>query len=279
MSIFPITQLLRSLLPAPIQQNIEAATFFAILSYVLFLINWVVTTDWVEKLHLFSGAICTVGVFYLHYSEVAFLAAYEVPFVLLWTLLLYYHASTWMNNYERVRNELQGSNTVAASMRSFQGSIFRYFIVLPVTKNASNQWNPPPFKNTVHVLLVAAYSFLLGLHVIPFFTPMHCLVESNGEMSLMQQLSRILKPSESTQNPSFLCCRYNYAMTGFEQDLVQGSYCSGKVRVAFAGSWSTGKVSALYKSTCEKRSSLITMPKCAPNLFSADIFNGWTAWS
>jgi hypothetical protein len=239
MAIFPITDLLKSLLPAPIQQNIEVATFFALLSYTLFLINWLVTTDWIEKLHLFSGALCAVGIFYLHYSEVAFLADYEAPFVLLWLTLLYYHVSTWRNNYARVKNELDSATAIAASMRPFKGSIFRYFIVMPVTKNASNQWNPPPFKNTVHVLLVVGYSFLLGLHVIPFFTPMHCLAESGDGMSILQHLSQMVMPSTSARDPSFLCCRYNYAMTGFDLDLVQGNYCSGRVRVAFAGSWST----------------------------------------
>lgn len=243
MAIFPIGQLLQSLLPAPIQQNIELATFFALLSYILFLINWLVTTDWIEKLHLFSGAICIIGVFYLHYSEVAFLVAYELPFVLLWITLLYYHVSTWRNNYARVREELQGA-TVAASMRPFMGSILRYFIVMPMSKNASNQWNPPPFKNTVHVMLIIGYTFLLGLHVIPFFTPMHCLVESSEDLSIIQQLSQIFMTSISS--PSFLCCRYNYAMSGFEQDVVQGSYCSGKVRVAFAGSWSTVSRNVYY---------------------------------
>jgi hypothetical protein len=143
-----------------------------------------------------------------------------------------------MNNYARVKEELDGANA-AASMRSFKGSIFRFFIVMPVSKNASNQWNPPPFKNAVHVLLIAGYSFLLGLHVIPFFTPVHCLAESGREMSIMQQMYEMFMVPTSSQDPSFLCCRYNYAMTGFDQDLVQGSYCSGKVRVAFAGSWST----------------------------------------
>ena len=227
--MFPINQLLQSLLPTPIKQNIELVTFFALLSYILFLINWLVTTDWIEKLHLFSGALCVIGVFYLHYTEVAFLATYEAPFVILWIALLYYHASTWRNNYARVKVELTGQ-TVAASMRPFVGSIFRFFIVMPVTKNASNQWNPPPFKNTIHIVLMAGYSFLLGLHVIPFFTPIHCLADLHGDMSIVNQVSQIIMNSKLSKDPSFLCCRYNYAMKGFEQDLVQGNYCSGKVR-------------------------------------------------
>jgi hypothetical protein len=229
--------LLQSILPAVIKDNIDVATFFALLSYVLFLINWLVTTDWIDKLHLFSGGICAIGIFYLHYSEVALLATNEVLFVTLWLTLLYYHVSTWRNNFRRVWEDLSGS-TVAASMRPFQGSIFRFFIVMPVSKNASNQWNPPPFKNTVHVLLIFGYSFLLGLHIIPFFTPMHCLTsESGGQLSFIRLMSQMV--FSSSQSSSVLCCRYNYAMSGFEAHEVQRNYCSGRVRVAFSGSWST----------------------------------------
>ena len=38
------TNLIYSLLPTIVKENIELATFFALLSYVLFLINWIVTT-------------------------------------------------------------------------------------------------------------------------------------------------------------------------------------------------------------------------------------------
>jgi hypothetical protein len=202
------------------KENIEVATFFALLSYVLFLINWLVTTNWIDKLHLFSAALCSIGVIYLHYSEVAFLATYELPFVTLWSTLLWYHFSTWRNNYRQVKAELCGPS-VAASMRGFQGSIFQYFICMPVSKNASNQWNPPPFKNTIHVVLILGYLLLLGLHIIPFFTPMHCLVgEHGGELSLIQQLMLVVSSSQSS---SFLCCRYNYAMSGFDAHEVQVS--------------------------------------------------------
>ena len=125
-------------------------------------------------------------------------------------------------------------------MRSFQGSIFRFFIVHPVSKNASNQWNSPPFKNTIHVLLVAGYSFLLGMHIAPYFTPLHCLAGPEGEnLTLLGQLSMLLSPS--ARSSSMMCCRYNYAMLGFETHQMNRNYCSGRVRVAFAGSWSTGK--------------------------------------
>ena len=207
-------------------------------------------------------------VFYLHYSEVSLLATYEgkeegcdIPqllqiimfshnfvfafisftalFLAVWLTLLYYHYSSWSNNYRRVRDEL-GSSTVAASMRPFQGSILRFFIVHPTSKSASNQWNPPPFKNTIHVLLVAGYAFLIGLHVMPYFTPMHCLGPAGGdELSYFGKLSLLL--TTSSQSSSLLCCRYNYAMQGFEAHQMNRNYCSGRVRVAFAGSWSTGK--------------------------------------
>lgn len=152
-----------------------------------------------------------IAVFYLHYSDVVFLAKYEGPFVALWCMLLYYHYSTWRNNYARVRDELSGAN-VAASMRPYRGSLLRFFIIHPVTKNASNQWNPPPFKNSIHVLLIAGYAFLLGLHVTPFFTPMHCLgpAASGEELSFIGKLSLLL--GASPQSSSMLCCRYNYAM-------------------------------------------------------------------
>ena len=55
------SSIIQSILPTIVNDNIDVAIFFAILSYVLFLINWLVTTDWVEKLHLFSGATCAIG--------------------------------------------------------------------------------------------------------------------------------------------------------------------------------------------------------------------------
>jgi len=231
------TNLMYSLLPTIVKENIELATFFALLSYVLFLINWVVTTDWLEKLHLFSLATCIIGVFYLHYSEVVLLARYEAPFVMAWSLLLYYHASSWNNNYARVHDELNRS-PIAASLRPFKGSVLRFFITMPTTKNASNQWNPPPFRNSIHVLLIVCYLFLLGLHVTPFITPMHCLNDGEG-ISLASLLSSLLPLTQSSD--SMLCCRYNYAMGDFVSQEVNQNYCSGRVRVAFTGSWSTGK--------------------------------------
>ena len=51
------SRIISSILPSVISENIEVATFFALLSYVLFLINWVVTTDWVEKVR-YEVAFC-----------------------------------------------------------------------------------------------------------------------------------------------------------------------------------------------------------------------------
>jgi len=162
--------------------------------------------------------------------------------VALWAALLYYHCSTWRNNYGRVRDELDRSpwpSAVAASMRPFRGSLLRFFVVHPVTKNSSNQWNPPPFKNAVHVLLVGGYAFLLALHVVPFFTPLHCAPEGSSLVGKFGALLNVASPSSSSS--SSLCCRYNYAMRDFEAHQMNRNYCSGRVRVAFAGSWSTGK--------------------------------------
>ena len=55
------SRIIQSILPTIIKENLDVAIFFGILSYVLFLINWLVTTDWIEKLHLFSGATCAIG--------------------------------------------------------------------------------------------------------------------------------------------------------------------------------------------------------------------------
>jgi hypothetical protein len=161
--------------------------------------------------------ICAAGLLYLHYSDAPLLLQYEVIFVNLWAALLFYHYSTWRNNYDKVADELS-KIPLTASLRPFQGSIFRYFITVPTTKNASNQWNAPPFKNAIHVFLIFGYMTLLLLHIVPFFTPINCL-----------------------NDPSPLCCRYNYAMQGFAPHEVNPNFCSGRVRIAFTGSWSTGK--------------------------------------
>lgn len=186
---------------------------------------------------------------YLHVSPRRILSltltSSAVQFIAVWIMFLYYHYSTWSNNYNHVRKELS-SSSVPSSMRPFVGSVFRFFIVIPITKNASNQWNPPPFKNLIHVVLILGYTFLLGLHIMPFFTPMHCITpvgggtNSEGMSSILANWWLVLTTS-SSQSSSLLCCRYNYAMEGFATHQMNQNYCSGRVRVAFAGSWSTGK--------------------------------------
>jgi hypothetical protein len=203
--------------PAFLKENAQLALFFGLLTYALLVVNWIVTTDWEGKFHWCSLTICASGLLHLHYSNAILLLQYENVFVTIWFLLLSYHASTWKNNYRRIQEELEKPNP-AASLRRFEGSVFRFCITMPATKNASNQWNAPPFKNLIHVLLCAGYTFLLILHIVPFLTPIHCL-----------------------SDPSPLCCRYNYVMQGFESHEVNRNYCSGRVRIAFAGSWSTGK--------------------------------------
>ena len=43
------SQLIQAILPTIVKDNIEVASFFALLTYVLFLVNWLVSTDWLEK--------------------------------------------------------------------------------------------------------------------------------------------------------------------------------------------------------------------------------------
>jgi GTPase SAR1 family protein len=212
-----LERVLAELTPAFIKENLQLVLFFGVLTYVLFLVNWIVTTDWESKFHCFSAVICVSGLFFLHYSHASLLFQYEVLFINLWGALLFYHYSTWKNNYDKVAAELQ-KTPLTASLRPFQGSIFRYLVTVPTTKNASNQWNSPPFRNAIHVLMISGYLTLLALHVVPFFTPVACL---------------------NAASP--LCCRYNYAMEGFDSHEVNPNFCSGRVRIAFTGSWSTGK--------------------------------------
>lgn len=43
------SQIIQAILPTIVKDNIEVASFFALLTYVLFLVNWLVSTDWLEK--------------------------------------------------------------------------------------------------------------------------------------------------------------------------------------------------------------------------------------
>ena len=152
--------------------------------------------------------------------------------------MLYYHGSTWRNNYGHVRQELDRGDAAAASMRPFRGSLFRFLVVYPTSKNPANQWNPPPFKNAQHVLLVAGYAFLLGLHVAPFVTPRECLAPAadgaDREPSFLARLAALVPTGGRT---NALCCRYNYAMSGFEAHQMNQNYCSGRVRVVRHFRW------------------------------------------
>lgn len=193
--------------PTVVRENAELVVFLGLLSYAILVVNWIVTTDWEAKFHWCSLLLCGLGILYLHYANVKLLYDYENAFVTLWLLFLWYHGSTWRNNYDRICNEIYGAS-VTASLRPYRNSLFRFLITMPNSKNASNQWNPPPFRNAIHVLLVSGYMLLLSLHVAPFLTPIQCLGD-----------------------PSPLCCRYNYAMQGFDSQEVNENFCSGKVRV------------------------------------------------
>jgi hypothetical protein len=132
-----------------------------------------------------------------------------------------YHLSIWKSNYTKIGQAL-GSNSIIASLKPFDGSILRYLITVPTMKNAAGQWNSPPFGNIAHIVLVLLYGSTVCLHLTPFITPIRC----NGDIS-----------------PN--CCRYNYVMNKFNTQSVSMSYCSGPVRIAFVGAWSTGKTSII----------------------------------
>ncbi|CAJ1959499.1 unnamed protein product [Cylindrotheca closterium] len=237
----PVTELLeRQLVKLPFIEAIRdhgALIFFlGILSYSLFLIHWVVSTNWESKFHTFSIVIAMSGIFYLHYSRVLLLEQYEIFFVQCWLLLGFYHVSTWKNNYDKVKTEL---NSIA-SLRPFQGSLMRFFIVRPMHKNSSNQWEQPPFRNGIHVLLIILYGWLLFLHVIPFISPVgYCRDQNSQEKTLANGSNR---QNQATD----VCCRYNYVMEGLDTtQSVSSNFCGGPITIAFAGSWSTGKTTII----------------------------------
>lgn len=217
-----IVQPLLKLAPAFVKENLQLILFIAVLTYVLFMVHWVATTDWESKFNWFSLIIASTGLLYLHYSHAIFVHQYELVFVCLWGTLWFYHFSTWNNNYEKVREELN-ARSVVASLRQFEGSMFRFLITLPRTKNSANQWETPPFRNAIHVMLVFLYGALLSLHTVPFFAP---IAYCSGDISP-------------------LCCRYNYVVDGFDTQSVSKDFCSGPVRIAFSGSWSTGKTTII----------------------------------
>lgn len=207
----------QSYIPDFVKENGTLVLFFSILSYALFVLHWIVSTDWETKFHYASLILAATGILYLHYSQAVLVQQFEILFVSMWTILGFYHVSTWKNNYSKVTNELASM----ASLRPYQGSLLRFFITLPRHKTSSNQWESPPFSNAIHILLMGSYGLLLLLHLVPFVSP-------------------------SCPNNNALCCRYNYVMEGsFDTQSVSSNFCGGPVRIAFAGSWSTGKTTII----------------------------------
>lgn len=213
--------LLLDYVPLVVKDHLSLLTFFSVLTYILFLVHWVVSTDWEAKFNWCSLIIGLTGLFYLHYSHVILILDYEPFFFSIWVLLLMYHLSVWRSNYSKIKEALKSTNVIA-SLKPFDGSIFRYFIVLPKMKNAAGQWNTPPFQNAIHVVLILLYIALLLLHMIPFLTPLRCIHDASTN-----------------------CCRYNFVMDHFHLHSVNVNYCSGPVRIGFVGSWSTGKTSII----------------------------------
>jgi len=183
--------------------HFQLIVFFGVLTYVLFLAHWIISTDWEAKFNWFSLIIGSTGLLYLHYSNVLLLLQYEPFFVTVWISLLFYHSSIWKSNYDKIRQELSRS-TITASLKKYEGSILRFFITIPTVKNAANQWNSPPFRNAIHVLLVLLYSALVILHMLPYLTPLHCVHD--------------ISPN---------CCRYNFVISKFDTQSVNMNYCSG----------------------------------------------------
>lgn len=158
-----LTTLVTNIVPLFLKENFQLVAFFGSLTYVLFLVHWIISTDWEAKFNWFSLIIGITGFQYLHYSHVLLLAEYEPLFVTIWVLLLCYHLSIWNTNYSKINQALK-STTIIASLKPYDGSILKYFIVLPTMKTSAGQWNTPPFRNAVHVLLVALYSSLLLIY-------------------------------------------------------------------------------------------------------------------
>jgi hypothetical protein len=207
--------------PLFVKDHLQLFIFFGTLSYTLFLCHWIVSTDWEAKFNWCSLLIGLSGLLFLHYSNVLLLLEYEPLFITIWMVLLFYHLSMWKSNYVKIRQALS-SSTIIASLKPFDGSILRYLIVIPTMKNAAGQWNTPPFRNAMHVVLVLLYSALLLLHALAYITPVSCIYDIS-------------------QN----CCRYNYVMNKFDTQSLNMNYCSGRVRIGFTGSWSTGKTSII----------------------------------
>jgi hypothetical protein len=214
--------LLVNFFPLVVQENLPLIGFFGVLTYVLFLVHWVLSTDWEAKFNWCSLIVGLTGLLYLHYSSALLLLQYEPFFVTAWICMSVYHLSIWKSNYSKIQQNLASKKDIIASVKPFDGSILRFLITLPTIKNSVGHWNSPPFRNAMHILLVTLYASLICLHLIPFITPLHC-----------------------NSDPSPNCCRYNFVMKKFNTQSVSRSYCSGPVRIAFVGAWSTGKTSII----------------------------------
>lgn len=186
--------------PQFLHDHLEISIFLGLLSYILFFYNWVVSTNVEEKFNLVSLVTALFGLLHLHYSNVTLLLRYEAFFFSIWSLLLLHHIVTWYTNYQKV---MKGK--AKSVMRKRESIIARFFITLPTSQNAVGHWEEPPYKNTIHLFLIALYTFLILLHVVPIllgttYTPA-CFGENN------------------------LCCRYNFVMEGFHHHILSRSFC------------------------------------------------------
>jgi len=245
-----INSVLISILPNVINDNYDLFVFILVLSNIFLLVHWASSTSWDSKFNWCSFIISCTAIFHLHYSNVTLIYQYEPLFVSTWIILFYYHTHTFKNNYQQVYNKIiivPTDKGIIASLRPYKYSLKRFLIKVPIDKYANGEWKEPTMGNAVHVFLIIMYACLLYLHFIPFITPFNCLMNDQHQ-------------------PTSLCCRYNYAINGYEYDSigeittassssttttsaqlqsVNRDFCSGRVRIAFVGSWSTGKTSII----------------------------------
>jgi hypothetical protein len=233
--------------PIFVKDNLSILAFFAVLTYALFFLHWISTTDWEEKYNWFSLLLALSGILHLHYANVQLLHQYELFFFTCWVAFLSYHLSTWRNNFDKVHGQLQN----IASLKPYQGSVFRYFITLPTSKSATGHWNPPHFSNFLQIILSLMYGCLIFLHIIPFVTPSGCMGGGTSP----------------------LCCRYNYVVKDFDMHSVNADFCSGRVRIAFAGGWSTGKTSVINALLGHKYSTSQVAPAPTTDKFVCLVMN------
>lgn len=94
--------LLVNFLPLVVQENLSLIAFFGVLTYVLFLVHWVLSTDWEAKFNWCSLIVGLTGLLYLHYSSALLLLQYEPLFVTAWICMSVYHLSILKSNYSKV---------------------------------------------------------------------------------------------------------------------------------------------------------------------------------